>query len=390
MMHFATPPSSKAGALDRNDPTPKYHQIRRNLEEQILLGKFPLGAQVPTEVQLCEMHGVSRITARKALEELKESGIIERTQGRGSFVCRLPEGRAFLEASVPTEIAILTNHTPQEIDSKVENWGSQIIRGMGSRLSEQGLHATLLPFHNGRKEGLGKIRARLDSLGPRLAGVLGFASPYISPLLDELDRRGIPWVTANPVSRQQTHNFVSADNFAGGWRVGREFAQLHYERSLYISTSIMFISNADRFFGFLQGWFEGGKALEKVQRLEANLSTGLGDEEAAGLIRMLTGKHRPRAVFCAGDILAAFVMKMCAQCGLSVPEDVAVVGGTGMMLSEHTTPPLTVLAQPMAEISHAAESMLVEMIQTKQLRLPGRYIASPLIRRASCPIGNMS
>ena len=382
-MQFASAPSSSAETLDRDNSMPMYHQIRQKLEEQMLLGKLPPGAQVPTEQQLCERHEVSRITARKALEELRESGIIERTRGRGSFVLRLPKG-----PPAPTEIAILTSDTSETIASNNDSWGTQIVRGLAGVLSAEGFHVTLLPFHRIAEDA--QLWERIDDLGPRLAGVLGFASPTAAPVFDELDRRGLPWVTVNPLNREQTHNFVSANNFAGGRRVAREFARLDYRTALFVSTDIRFISNADRFFGFQEGWFEAGGRLEDVRRFQSSDCAGLNEEETARLFQLLSGKNCPRAVFCAGDLLASSVLRACQQGGLAVPEDVTVIGGTGLMLCEHTSPTLTVLAQPMAEISHAAEAMLVEMIKTKQHRLPGRYISCPLIRRLSCPIGKMS
>ncbi len=363
----------------QNDHGPMYHRIRRSLEEQMLMGELPMGAQVPTEQQLCELHGVSRITARRALEDLREAGIIERTRGRGSFVRKLPKGRNV----APTEIGILTGCTDKMIASNEVSWTAQIIRSLDSRLPDKGFHITLLPFEDTR------LWERVNTLGPRLAGVLGFADPGISPFLDEFDRRGIPWVTANPISRGQTHNFVSANNFAGGQRVSREFARLNYPSALFIGMGSQYISVSDRFFGFLQGWFEAGGSIEDVRHLEASASEGLNEEETARLLELLTGKNCPRAVFCAGDLLASSVLKACQQCGLAVPEDVAVVGGTGLTLADHTSPTLTVLAQPMVEIGHAAEAMLVEMIRAKQHRMPGRYVTCPLIRRDSCPIGEV-
>jgi len=367
---------------DRNDPTPMYHQIQRGLEEQMLLGKLPLDAQVPPEQRLCEVLGVSRITVRRALDELHKLGIIERTRGRGTFVRKLPMDNRIGPLG---EIAVLT-YDPQTFTG--EDWGAGIIRALDSRLPGEGFHATYLPVHPTAK-GFKQVWQQLDALGSRLAGVTGFASPDMAPLFDALDQRGIPWVSLKALSREQTHNFVSANNFAGGERVGRELARWEKGPTLFISTDLKVITNTDKFFGFLQGWLTNGSLLADIQNFEAASPMGLNDEECARVRGLLAGKNRPRSVFCAGDLLASSVLKICRSSHLTVPEDVAVVGGTGLMLAEHTTPALTVLAQPMVQIGHAAEAMLVEMIRTKQTRLPGRYIPCPLIRRASCPIGDV-
>lgn len=61
-------------------------KLAQSLAEEISRGSLKRGAQLPTEAELCEIHGVSRITVRRALESLRNEGLIERTAGKGTFV----------------------------------------------------------------------------------------------------------------------------------------------------------------------------------------------------------------------------------------------------------------------------------------------------------------
>lgn len=72
--------------VSRTDAVPLYHQIFLALRDQIMHGQLPFGSPVPTEQELVEMHGVSRITARRALHELAESGLVERKRRVGTRV----------------------------------------------------------------------------------------------------------------------------------------------------------------------------------------------------------------------------------------------------------------------------------------------------------------
>ena len=63
---------------------PRYREIGEWLEKEC--GRLPVGALLPSESQLADRFGVSRMTARHALERLRESGRIERRRGVGSFV----------------------------------------------------------------------------------------------------------------------------------------------------------------------------------------------------------------------------------------------------------------------------------------------------------------
>jgi GntR family transcriptional regulator len=67
---------------------PNYRRIVRLVEERIRSGEYPPGHRLPPERELCEIYGVSRITARQALSELAQRDLVERRQGQGTFVMR--------------------------------------------------------------------------------------------------------------------------------------------------------------------------------------------------------------------------------------------------------------------------------------------------------------
>lgn len=70
----------------RRDGAPKYARIERDLRRSIGDGSLPLGSRVPSEEALRERYGVSRMTARQALERLAHAGLLVRRQGVGTFV----------------------------------------------------------------------------------------------------------------------------------------------------------------------------------------------------------------------------------------------------------------------------------------------------------------
>src|SRR5712692_298719 len=75
---------------------PLYYQLENLLREKIMSGSFATGDRLPTESDLIHQYGVSRITVRQALTALAEEGLIERRQGRGTFVAeRKTKGRSF-------------------------------------------------------------------------------------------------------------------------------------------------------------------------------------------------------------------------------------------------------------------------------------------------------
>ncbi len=72
--------------FDKKVPIALYFQLQENLTQKILSREWEPGARIPTEKELCEMYDVSRITVRKALDELEQMGYIVRRQGKGNYV----------------------------------------------------------------------------------------------------------------------------------------------------------------------------------------------------------------------------------------------------------------------------------------------------------------
>lgn len=64
----------------------KTQYVRDKIFREILEGKYKPGSKLPTEVKMAELTDTSRITTRRAFAELEKNGIIQRVQGRGTFV----------------------------------------------------------------------------------------------------------------------------------------------------------------------------------------------------------------------------------------------------------------------------------------------------------------
>lgn len=79
-------PRTPAGYCSAMSTEPLYERVRESIAEAIDHGTFLPGERLPAEWQLAQMHGVNRLTVRRALEELARVGIVEARQGSGTFV----------------------------------------------------------------------------------------------------------------------------------------------------------------------------------------------------------------------------------------------------------------------------------------------------------------
>lgn len=72
--------------LDVSSLLPLYQQVMDDLKAKIEDGSYPAGRRIPSETELSEAYGVSRITVRHAVQELCEEGYLAKRQGKGTFV----------------------------------------------------------------------------------------------------------------------------------------------------------------------------------------------------------------------------------------------------------------------------------------------------------------
>jgi len=78
----AETPPAEPGTL------PLYAVLRERLKAQILEGRLRPGERLPSESELTQAHGVSRITVRQALNDLQKEGLLVKAHGKGSFVAQ--------------------------------------------------------------------------------------------------------------------------------------------------------------------------------------------------------------------------------------------------------------------------------------------------------------
>ena len=111
---------------------------------------------------------------------------------------------------------------------------------------------------------------------------------------------------------------------------------------------------------------------------------GYRTETAEGPARQLLSlAERPTAVFAANDLSAIATMKAARGLGLTVPDDLSVIGFDNVPESALASPPLTTIKQPLQQMGAEALRLLVDLIagveRDTHVRLP-----TELVERASC------
>jgi DNA-binding LacI/PurR family transcriptional regulator len=354
--------------------------FRKKIEK----GQWAIGDRLPTTKELSKEYQVSVNTIQGAFRYLEAEDLVERHPRRGGFVkapkvmCESREGRE-------REIAIIAESVSREEPREGHNWCYWIARAAERELSGAGYHISLLSWIAEDSSSQERILQRLEEIKDRLAGVICFPMPGLQACLDMVRGHGIRAVTINRVSGETVEDFVSANNIRGGRLVGECFGRMKYEQVVFLGdVASPGSTTLEKYCGFLQGYMECGMSPQNVQYVACD---GFHDTDGySALARCVERTGRPRGVFAQGDFLALGAMRLCNERGWSIPDQVGVVGASGLDVARYSTPSLTVLAQPMDRMGTEAAAMLMEMIQQNKMHLPGRFIESEFVQRQSFAI----
>ena len=95
------------------------------------------------------------------------------------------------------------------------------------------------------------------------------------------------------------------------------------------------------------------------------------------------------AIFCYNDMVAVGALLACQELGISVPQDLSLVGFDGIALARYVTPSLTTLGQPMLEMGCCATQMLLDLLEEKSVE---NRVLSPFLLEggSSCTVKSIT
>lgn len=199
-----------------------------------------------------------------------------------------------------------------------------------------------------------------------------------SALVDECVRIGTPLLLFNRYIRGAHVSAVSCDNLAGGRLVADVLLDAGHSRLAYIAGKLNTSTNMDREQGFTERLHERGYAT--LLREQANYTYESGFEAAQ---RLMSLPEPPDAIFCANDIMALGAIDAARKMGVSVPEQLSVIGFDDIPAASWGAYELTTVRQPVHVMIDLSVRALLERIESPDLPPITTFVPGPLIRRGS-------
>ena len=284
-------------------------------------------------------------TRAKVSKIINELGFAPDPQARG-----LAFRRSFLIGM------IYDNPTPQYIVN--------MQKGILEAMKGTSFELVIRPCNRQDPHFLAEMRAFVER--QKLFGVV--LPPSVSEddrLIGVLNEIECPYVRIASIALDYEDKMVVTHDHIGGLEAARHLVKLGHTRVGHISGPSLFRSAHERRRGFAQGLAEAGLKLAKQYDQEAAYTFETGIESAKSLFAL---KARPTAIFCGNDEMAAGVYKAARDLGLSIPEDVSVVGFDDSAMASRLYPLLTSVRLPIHDMGRMAAAKLIAT--THERRLP--------------------
>ncbi len=179
-------------------------------------------------------------------------------------------------------------------------------------------------------------------------------------LVKDIESRGIPVVAVDNYPKMEGLNTVQTDNEQGGKEAVLHLAGLGHSR-----IGILFAAE-DR--PSIAGRIQGYLSMEKLHNLTISMNrcNSLTFEDGfKETQKLLSKKKHPTALVCVNDEMAAGAIRAAHSLGLSVPDDISIVGFDNIIMSNYTDPPLTTIGSDKEEMGILAVKRLGELIKDK-------------------------
>lgn len=322
-----------------------YKKIYHFIKEQIASGRLQIGDRLPTEKELSEQFSVSRITSQRALVELEHEGLITRSRGKGSFVAKK-------QVTSPEANKDLLLILPFASDYELGDYAKGImtyIAETGYRLMVQ-LASTV----------------RLDSLSD-YAGIIYYPED-VNHSIDFLfycDHHHIPLVLLDKSLDLFQFPAVVADNKGGACQLTQHLIEQGCDQISFVATgSFGEVSSVrDRYLGYLAAMAETSLPSSYFPKEKAETSDAYLNRLVTVLSEM-TGSKTGLVV--ENDWLAIQLIQKSIQAGLSIPDQVAIVGFDNSQASRLLNPKLSTAAQDFYQMGQEAARLLLQKIESPQ------------------------
>jgi DNA-binding LacI/PurR family transcriptional regulator len=333
-----------------------------------------------TSYDVAKAAGVSQTTVSFVLNQVAEANISDETRRR---VVATAEQMGYVpDAAARALVRGRTQIIGVVVTTLDDPFIGALVQTIESAAHDQG-YVVILTISNDIPER--EIAAATMLQSRRVDGLIAASSRIGALYRGQLEQPRVPVVLINSLAEPGDERVfsVSVDNRHGGYLATAHLTEKGHRRIAYVASPPDRGDNRERMAGYRQALVEVGIGFDPSLVVQGTGDTD-GGQRAMPLLVSLDDP--PTAVFCYNDLTAIGLIDAARGAGLALPQDLAVVGFDDIAFARFCYPPLTTIAQPIAEMgTKAIELMLALLSGDAQSTVPGRDVTlkGELIVRAS-------
>lgn len=325
----------------------------------------------PTLDEVARLAGVSRATASRAINgghRVSPRALTAVEEAVSTLGYRPNPAARSLVTRRTDSVALVVPEPDERVFA--DPFFGHTLRSVNRVLDERDLQLVLLLARPGEEGRLLRYLSRRN-----IDGALVVSHHRHDRLAEHLSGLGLPAVfVGRPWAAVRTLSWVDTDNVAGGRLAARRLLDGGRRRLATIAGPADMAAGADR----LAGWCEvvegAGLSASAVRHGDFTESGGL-----AAARELLAVHPDLDGLFAASDLMAAGALRALAEAGRRVPDDVAVVGYDDLEVAERTSPTLTTVRNPVAEMVERATRLLLDQLADVGEREPEQVVFPPAL-----------
>lgn len=257
-------------------------------------------------------------------------------------------------------------------------YSDEILRGIDAELEAANYDLLLYTTHRRKL----KESAYVGTITRGMAdGLLLLLPRNSAEYLDSLSARNFPYILIDHQGRGDSERSVGATNLEGGCEATRYLISLGHRRIGFVTGTLELGCSTERLAGYRQALAEHGIPPDRDLIYEGDFMQPSGFAAGRALLSL---PQPPTAIFASNDVMAFGVMEAARERGLSIPEDLSIVGFDDIAQASLVHPPLTTIRQPLEEMGRAATRMLLRLIADPQADVSSVILPTSLVVRQSC------
>jgi LacI family transcriptional regulator len=254
----------------------------------------------------------------------------------------------------------------------------EIVRGVDQELGRSGYE---LMIHTTHRRGNNETSYLQYVANGLTEGILLVVPLLSSDFLRALEEINYPYVLIDEVDHSGRSFSVSSTNWQGAYDATDYLIRIGHKRIGFIAGMLELNSARDRLDGYSNALHDAGLSLDESLIVHGDFGKLSGYKMARELLAL---DEVPTAIFASNDVMALGAMDAIREKGLSIPEDISVVGFDDIPEALISYPKLTTVHQPLEKMGQVGVKLLLDQIENLE-RLPRRMtLATQLIIRDSC------